>query len=95
MPAYVSFCTPKAAGSASGIHQVRKTVSLAVGATSTDQVSDNEFIVIGNTETGMILAAVDIGAPDAAAIGIPIPSGGVSYPIFAKRGAVINIKAAS
>jgi hypothetical protein len=95
MPAYVSFCTPKASGSASGIHQVRKTVSLAVGATSTDQVSDNEFIIIGNTESGMILAAVDLGAPDANVNGIPIPSGGVSYPIFAKRGAVINIKAAS
>jgi hypothetical protein len=95
MPAYVSFCTPKAAGSASGVHQVRKTVSLAVGATSTEAAQDNEFIIIGNTETGMILAAVDIGTPDANANGIPIPSGGVSYPIFPRRGAVVNVKAAS
>jgi hypothetical protein len=95
MPAYVSFCTPKASGSASGIHQVRKTVSLAVGATSTETVQDNEFLLIGNTEAGMILASVDLGAPDAAANGIPIPSGGVSYPIYPRRGAVVNIKAAS
>lgn len=92
MTVVVSFILPKQSGNATGIQKCRVRENLAPGGTTTNVVQPGEFVVIGNSETTMV--AVAFGSnPDAAANGIPVPAGAISYPLYPNAGDVINAKA--
>lgn len=93
MSVVVSFVKPTSRGSAaSGIGSVRASETLAVGGTTTSKVDDGEMVIVGNAESSMVVVAFGT-APDAAVNGVPVPSGGLSYPMFPNTGDRINVKA--
>lgn len=101
MTVVVSFIKQTARGSeASGVGQVRIRENITVPGTTTATLLPGELVVVGNAETSMVAVAFGT-TPDAAATlatgatsaGLPVPSGGLSYPIIPAFGDKINVKA--
>lgn len=99
MTVVVSFITPATRGSASGINTVRVRENITIPGTTTEYAQPGEMVVVGNAETSMVAVAFGT-TPDAAALaktiatsaGMPVPAGGLSYPISPNAGDKINVK---
>jgi hypothetical protein len=100
MTVVVSFITAHTKGAASAVNTSRICEHLTVGSTTTNYAEPEEMVVVGNTETSMITvafgktpdAAATASSPGVTSAGIPVPSGGVSYPIKTKAGDYVSVK---
>jgi hypothetical protein len=99
MTVVVSFIRPQGRGSASGVGNVRVRENITIPGTTTATAEPGEMVIVGNAETSMVAVAFG-STPNADATsksgvtsaGMPVPAGGLSYPIFPNDGDKINVK---